>query len=385
MDSSGELKDGPGSVAIAAVSRLRDGGEGGATIDLSVGEPDIPTPEAIIEAGIAALRAGETKYTPRAGYASLRQLLVDKLARVNGYTVGIDDLIVTSGGSPAVSIAIGAGCRASDVLLVPDPGWPNYELMASRLGVEVRRYRQDPEPGQTFDLEEIEGLIDERTRMIVLTSPSNPTGGIASTEEVCGLVDMARRHGLLICSDEAYESISYDRVPVSPASCGGIDLTFACYTLSKTFAMTGWRIGYIVVPHGFEDPALQLQIAISGCAPAMAQRAAERAFSSELPEVREAVESYRRRRDLAVEIASGAGLAVTPPAGAFYLWLDVSSTGLTGQEFTDRLRAEYDTLVSAGEVYSVLQRGRVRVSFVAPEAQLLRGMRRIADAIAAWS
>jgi aspartate/methionine/tyrosine aminotransferase len=341
-----------------------------------VGEPDGPTPPALVEAGVAALRAGATRYTPRLGYATLRQAICAELA-ASGYPATPDDVVVTGGGTPAVAIALGAACRPGDAILVPDPGWPNYEIFAGRFGLTTRRYRQDPAPGVAFDLEEIEALIDGETRMIVITSPSNPTGGVADAELVGGLVALAERRDLLICSDEAYERIAFGRAPVSPGALGGAARTFSCHTLSKTYAMTGWRVGWVVVPPAFRGPALEMQVAICGCASAMGQRAAEAALASEPPEVQAAIASYRRRRDLAVAALAGTRLLAAPPEGAFYLWLDVGATGLSGQEFADRLAAEHDVLVSAGEVYSVLQPGHVRISFATAEAQLLDGLGRL--------
>jgi aspartate/methionine/tyrosine aminotransferase len=366
----------------AALARLREVHDDPELIDLSVGEPDMATPAAITEAGIEALRGGATHYTPRVGYASLREIIAAKLERENGYTAAVDDIVVTGGGSPAIAIAIGAACTAGDTILVPDPGWPNYEIGAGRFGVRTRRYQQDPEAGVAFDLEQIESLIDETTRMVVITSPSNPTGGTASPEEVRGLVELCERRGLLICADEAYEAIVFEGTATSPAAVGGADFSFGCFTLSKTYAMTGWRLGYVTAPPRFRDLTLAMQIAISGCASAMCQRAGETALSDSHPEVEAAVETYRRRRDRAAEIAEPAGLLKSRPGGAFYLWLDISASGLTGQEMTDHLVRDHQVLVSAGEVYSQFQPGHIRVSFATDEQLLVEGMTRIASAVA---
>ncbi len=365
----------------AAPARLREVHDDPELIDLSVGEPDMATPAAIVEAGIEALRGDATHYTPRIGYPSLREIIAAKLERENGYGAAVEDIVVTGGGTPAIAIAIGAACRAGDTIIVPDPGWPNYEIGASRLGVGTRRYRQDPAPGVAFDLEEIESLIDETTRMVVITSPSNPTGGVASAELVGGLVELAARRDLLICADEAYESIVFEGAATSPAAVGGADLSFGCFTLSKTFAMTGWRLGYLTAPPRFRDATLAMQIAISGCASAMCQRAGEVALAVDHPEVSAAVETYRRRRDRAAEIAEPAGILKARPGGAFYLWLDISQTGLSGQQMTDWLVREREVLVSAGEVYSRLQPGHIRVSFATDEQLLVEGMIRIADGV----
>ncbi len=369
------------SVTDAALARVGSASGGGDAIDLSVGEPDVATPPRIVEAGIAALRAGETRYTPRAGYGSLRCLLADKLAQRNGYAADPDDIVVTGGGTPAVAIAIGAACRPGDGILLPDPSWPNYQVFAERLGLRISRYRQDPAEGVAFDLDEIEALVDERTRMVVINSPSNPTGGVADERLVRGLVALAERHDLLICSDEAYEDIAFGVRPLSPAAAGGKDRTFACYTFSKTYAMTGWRVGYVVVPPTHRQAALAMQISISGCASAMGQRAAEVAAGQEHPEVAQAVVAYRERRDRAVALLAEHGVPTPTPAGAFYLWVDVGASGLTGAAFTARLRDERGVLVSAGETYSEQQSSRIRVSFATEQSLLVEGLGRVVDLV----
>ncbi|MBS1895712.1 MAG: pyridoxal phosphate-dependent aminotransferase [Actinobacteria bacterium] len=378
MDGSVSIRRSP---VEAALSRVIDIPDSPTMIDLSVGEPDIVTPPRIVEAGIEALRAGHTHYTARRGEGPLRDLIVEKLRRKNGIEVGRDDLIVTSGGGAAVTAAIGGGCRPGDSILIPDPGWPNYELFSLRMGVRPRRYRQDPSADVAFDLEEIESLIDDTTRMIVITSPSNPTGGMASPELVRELVELAERHDLLICSDEAYEDIVFEGRPTSPAAVGGADRTFACFTFSKTYAMTGWRIGYVVVPPRFDQQAFAMQVTTSGSAPTVAQKAAEAALAEEQPEVTAAIEAYGRRREAAASIAEAGGLLRSRPAGAFYLWLDIGRSGLSGQEFTSRLARDHDVLVSAGEVYSELQSGHVRVSYATADDLVTEGMNRLVSAV----
>lgn len=365
----------------AALSRVVDIPDSPTLIDLSVGEPDIVTPARIVEAGIESLRAGETHYTARRGEGPLRELIAAKIARENGFEVGLDDLIVTSGGGAAVTVSIGAGCRPGDGLLIPDPGWPNYELFALRMGVETVRYRQDPSPGVAFDLEEIESLIKPNTRMVVITSPSNPTGGMASPELVRGLVELAERHDLLICSDEAYEAIVFEGEATSPAAVGGVERTFACFTFSKTYAMTGWRIGYVAVPPAYSQPAFMMQVTTSGSAPTVSQKAATAALAEQHPEVAAAISSYDRRRRQAAVIAERAGLLAVDPVGAFYLWLDVGASGLTGQDLTGWLARERDVLVSAGEVYSERHSNHVRISYATDEALLLEGLDRVVAAV----
>jgi aspartate/methionine/tyrosine aminotransferase len=351
------------------------------SIDLSGGEPDFATPSHIVDAGVRALTGGATKYTPRAGVESLREAIVEKLARRNGYEARVDDVIVTAGGTPATCIAIASTCSRGDAILGPDPGWPNYQLVADSIGIESRRYRQPP--SGALDLDEIERLVDGRTKLIVVNSPSNPTGAMISRPDLTRLIELAERHRLAILADEAYEDIVFEGEAVSPAAIGGTVDVFSCYTLSKSYAMTGWRVGYIVVPGSASRAAMRVQTAITGCASAMAQHAAEVAITGPQTFVSEMCSAYRRRRDLAVEILQRAKLIDAAPQGAFYLWVDVASSGLSGADFARALMTDRKVVVSAGDVYSTFPTPatHVRASFATAEENVLNAARELADAV----
>jgi aspartate aminotransferase len=371
------------SVGDAALARVLAQGIVEAAIDLSGGEPDFPTPDHVGEAGLRAIREGETRYTPKVGLASLRELIVEKVRTRNGYTAAFEDVIVTGGGSPAVCIAIAASCTAGDNILVPDPGWPNYQIFAEQIGIECRRYRQLP--STPIDFEAIESLIDSRTRLLVWNAPSNPTGAMGANGEVETLVELAERHGLSLLSDEAYEDIYYEQPPTSPSALGGAKRTFGCYTFSKTYAMTGWRVGYVTVPPTFRNQAIQFQTAINGCASSISQRAAEAAIAGPQTVVEERRLEYRRRRDKIVQELLGTQLLDGIPEGAFYLWLDVSASRHTGASFTAWLAEQTGILVSAGEVYSTHTNHHIRVSFAEAEELVVDALRQIRDGVEALS
>jgi aspartate/methionine/tyrosine aminotransferase len=363
-------------IADAAASRLLGIEHSETAIDLSVGEPDFPTPEGVRAAGIRAIEADKTRYTPRLGLPELREAVRARLAREKAYEPAYEDTIVTAGGSPAICIAIAASCGRGDTILVPEPSWPNYDMFAAQLGVASRRYRQ--RPSSSLDLDEIDGLVYETTKLIVVNSPSNPTGAVVGRDDVERLVELAQRRGIWILSDEAYESIVYDGLQAwSPSALGGAEQTFAAYTFSKTYAMTGWRVGYLVVPARFRRAALELQATITGCAPAMAQHAAVYALEHAGSAAEAMRLAYSRRRDLAIQALDGAGVIDRIPEGAFYLWLDIGRTRRGGLEFTNLLAQNADVVVSAGEVYSSQSNHHVRVSFAVDDQHLLAALERI--------
>jgi aspartate/methionine/tyrosine aminotransferase len=364
------------SVRDAAAARLLGIEQSPTAIDLSVGEPDFDTPPEIRNAGARALADGATRYTPRLGLPELREAIRARLARDKGYEPAFEDTIVTAGGSPGTCVSIAAACQRGDTILIPEPSWPNYELFSARIGVGCRRYTQ--RASQPLDLDEIEALVDASTRLIVVNSPANPTGSVVSRADTEGLVELAERHRIWILSDEAYEGIVFGGLQAwSPCALGGMNRTFAAYTFSKTYAMTGWRVGYLLVPPSFRRSALELQATMTGCAPAMAQRAAEYALAHGGASAETMRRAYERRRDAAVATLDGTGLLDGVPEGAFYLWLDVERAGLTGLEFTTRLADEAEVVVSAGEAYSNRSDHHVRVSFAVDDEQLQRALERL--------
>jgi aspartate aminotransferase len=361
-------------VADAAAARLLGVDHSPTAIDLSVGEPDFDTPEAIRQAGIGAIETGITRYTPRLGFTELRDAIRARLAADKGYEPAFEDTVVTAGGSPGICIAIGAACKPGDSILIPDPSWPNYALFAGQWGVACRRYSQ--RASTALDLAEIESLVDTTTKMIIVNSPGNPTGGVVGRADVEALVELATRRRLWILSDEAYESIVFDgKEAYSPSALGGAERTFASYTFSKTYAMTGWRVGYLVHPEPFRRAALELQVTLTGCAPSMAQRAALHALAHGQADAEAMRLAYQRRRDLAIELLQGSDLVDGTPEGAFYLWLDVQRAGLSGVDFTALLAREADVVVSAGEVYG--SNRHVRVSIAASDEALRTALGRL--------
>lgn len=368
-----------------AVARMMSAGAAAGEIDLSIGEPDQTLPAVLVEAAVASLRAGRTGYTPKLGLPELRALVAQDVADQTGHLPATEDVVITVGGTGAVAVALAAVCAPGGALVVPDPAWPNYRVLAERLGLRVVPVPQGPSGDAFLDLAAVEAGLRSGARLVVVNSPSNPTGAVASASALRDLVALAREHDAYLLSDEAYESIvlAGGRAP-SPLADGGHDRTFSARTFSKTYSMTGLRVGALVSPPEFRAAVAALHGTTAGCAPITAQLVAVEALRTLGGRGAGLAEIYRARFERAVQILGP--WAPTTPVGAlggFYLWVDGRASGCSSTEITAALRAA-GVLASAGTVYSE-QDGFVRLALTAPDAALdeaLRTTRRTLDSLA---
>ncbi|WP_155359687.1 pyridoxal phosphate-dependent aminotransferase [Acrocarpospora macrocephala] len=365
----------------SAVTRMMAAAPLADEIDLSVGQPDQQVAPAIRQAGIAAIAEGRTGYTPKLGLAELRTLMAEDIATATGHRPSPEDVVITIGGTGAVAVAIAAVCSPGRPLLVPDPAWPNYRVLAASLGIPVLTYRQGPGGAAFLDLDEIDRGLTAGARLVVVNSPANPTGAVASADLLATLVDLVRSHGATILSDEAYESIVFDGTRAPSPLTTGPDLTFACRTFSKSHAMTGWRVGALTSPPSYRAHVAALHGTTAGCAPAIAQYAAIAALDGRGPTPTHHSACYAERYALAQRVLGDLIPAHSPGRlGGFYAWADASATGLTGLQLTDRLR-QHKILVSAGEVYSATAPGCFRISLTQPADILTSALHTIRQAI----
>ncbi|MDQ7909968.1 pyridoxal phosphate-dependent aminotransferase [Phytohabitans sp. ZYX-F-186] len=357
--------------ATAAVTRMMAGPVRAGEVDLSVGEPDQPLPAVLVETAVRSLRDGRTGYTPKLGLPDLRDLVA---ADLDGRRPPSDDVVVTVGGTGAVAVALAAVCVPGGAVLVPDPAWPNYRVLAERLGVAVLSYPQGESGDAFLDLETIEAGLRAGARLVVVNSPSNPTGAVASAAVLRRLVDLVRAHDAFILSDEAYESIVFagGRAP-TPRAAGGADLTFTARTFSKTYSMTGLRVGALISPPSFRVAVAALHGTTAGCAPITAQLTAIEALRSLPDRGAELSVIYRARFGAALRILGPWAPPVPAAAlGGFYLWLDARPTGRTSAEVCAALRAR-GVVASSGQVYTPTD-GFVRLALTAPDAQLVNAI-----------
>lgn len=353
-------------------------------IRLEVGQPDFRTPDHIVAAAKRALDEGWHGYTPTAGLPSLRERLAGKLRRVNGIDAAPDAVVCGVGGVGVISCAVAALVDAGDEVLVPDPGWSNYRLMLAAAHARAVPYPCPPGLGFLPDLERLDALVTPRTKLLIVNSPNNPSGRVYPPELLRRIGEIARRHGLWLVSDECYDQIVFDGTPVAPGLVHHADpeRVISCFTFSKSYAMTGWRLGYATGPAPAVDSMIK---AIEGSASGtttMVQKAAEAALDGPQDCVGEMVSAYRRRRDLAADLLREAGLLTVLPEGAFYVLADVSPSRLGALEFAKRLLAERRVAVAPGTAFGRVAADAVRISLASSDDDLREGVGQLCDLVA---
>jgi aspartate aminotransferase len=373
----------PSSIASSMpVSRIREimelAWEKPEVIHLEVGEPDFPTPEHVVEAAYEAARTGHTRYAPNAGLPELREALADKVTRRNGYEARPDQVVVTQGGIQALYLALLALLEPGDEVLLPDPAWPNFRMIAHLLGARVLPYPLVSEGDFLPRLEDLERLVTPRTRAILVNTPSNPLGTVVPRELVDTLLEFARRRGLWYISDEVYDEVVFDDAFVSAGAVADPgDRLVSVYSFSKVYAMTGWRVGYLVAPPDLTKLLTGMQEPIVSCVNTPAQLAALAAVTGPQAVVREMRESYRERRDELLEILDRGNLPSSQPSGAFYVWTDISKAGVRSMDFARSLIEREHVAVAPGSAFGDLGDGYVRLSLASSRQDLVEGASRL--------
>jgi aspartate aminotransferase/aminotransferase len=357
-------------------------------LHLEVGQPDFFTPEPVIRAAVEAADNKNglyTKYTPNLGYASLRKSLVKKLKEDNKIQTAESQILVTPGSNYGIMIALSVLLNKGDEVLVPDPGYVNYESLPPQYGAVVSRYPLYAHDGFVPRIEAIADRIRPHTKVIVHNSPSNPTGAVCSESFVKELVEIARSHQLYILSDEAYEHIVFDGSHFSPARYDTDGRVVSIFSFSKSYAMTGWRVGYVVSNELISEALEKQQELCVSCAPSISQKAAEAALEMPRKYIDGMVEQYRQRRDLAMDILAKHGLFSYRPQGAFYVLIDISSTGMDSDAFADRILSEQKVALAPGITFGELSRKYVRVSLATDGNVIVEGLERVCTFIRANS
>jgi aspartate aminotransferase len=335
-------------------------------IHLEIGEPDFPTAPHIVEAAIEALRSGETHYVPAPGILPLREAVAGFLERTGRMRVPPDRVIVTPGAKPIMFFTIMALCGEGDEVLYPDPSFPMYESItafAGAVGVPIP-LREDN--GFRIDTAELERLVTERSKLLIINSPHNPCGSALTRADCEAIADIARRHDLIVLSDEVYWAIRYGNEPhASVLDVDGMaDRTVLLDGWSKTFAMTGWRLGFGVFPPALVEPVTRLVINSVSCTSAFSQRAAIAAVEGPWTPVEEMVAEFRRRRDVIVAgLNDVPGVSCIEPQGAFYAFPNITRTGLTAAQLQARLLADAGVAALAGTAFGTFGEGFLRFSY----------------------
>ena len=360
-------------------------------LHLGFGEPDFPTPAHICAAATASIQDERQGYGPGNGLAELRAAVATRVRRVNGFAPTAEQVVMTEGGTGGLMGSLLTLCAPGDVVLTPDPGWPGYDAMLAIAGVERAYYPLLPERGWLPDLDALESAITPATRVLLVNSPSNPGGAVYPPETVAALVEIAARHDLWLLSDECYDELVYEGAHLSPATLDRDGRVLTVGSFSKTYAMTGWRIGWVVAP-----PAVAAALGLVTAAqinnlPLFVQRAALAALTGPQECVAEMRASYRARRDLAAGLLRERGLLEYIPEGAFYLLVPVARAAGYGADerfdalaFAEALLAERGILVAPGSAFGSRTARYVRVSLASAPDTLRAGVTGLLDFATGW-
>ncbi len=348
-------------------------------IHLEIGEPGFETPPHVAEAAIAAIRAGETHYCQTAGLPVLREAAATSLARSRGVPIDPEHVLVANGAKPFLFFTVLATCGPGDEVIYPDPGFPIYESAVRFAGAKPVPLPLREDRGFSFDPLELESLLSERTRLVILNAPQNPTGGVIPRADLERAAAAIARTPAWVLTDEVYSRITYGVEAPSIASLPGmLERTILLDGFSKTFAMTGWRLGYAAVPSELVDPLTRLIVNSTSCVPPFVQLAGVAALEGPQDAVGEMVAEFRRRRDFLVPALNKIpGVSCVEPGGAFYAFPNVSGLPIDADVLADRLLVEAGVALLAGSAFGIHATDHLRISYAASLETLEQAIGRI--------
>ncbi|KIU05321.1 aminotransferase [Bacillus subtilis] len=348
-------------------------------ISLGVGEPDFVTAWNVREASILSLEQGYTSYTANAGLYSLREEISRYLSNRFDLSYSPDnELIVTVGASQALDIAIRAIVNPGEEVIIPEPCFVAYDALVSLAGGIPVHVHTTADKGFKATAADFEAAVTEKTKAILICSPSNPTGSVYSKEELNEIAEFAKKHDVIVLADEIYAELTYDEEFTSIAALPGMkERTVVISGFSKAFAMTGWRLGFAAAPSLLRDAMLKIHQYAMMCAPAMAQFAALEGLKNGMEDVEKMKKSYRRRRNLFVESLNEIGLSCHHPGGAFYAFPSIKSTGMSSEQFAEELLTQEKVAVVPGSVFGPSGEGYIRCSYATSIEQLQEALVRM--------
>jgi aspartate/methionine/tyrosine aminotransferase len=361
--------------------------KGRSVIHLEIGEPDFPTPPHIVEAAKKALDDGWTHYGPTQGFPELREAVAAEINRTRRIQVGPEHVSIVPGGKPIMFFSMMALLEPGDEVIYPNPGFPIYESMIRTLGATPVPMPLEEDRGFSFDLDMLRDKLTPRTKMVVLNSPQNPTGGVIAGDEIRQMAEMLRDRDLIVLSDEIYARIHYgNEPPVSIASFPGmLEKTIILDGFSKTYAMTGWRMGYGVMPIWLVDAVTKLMVNSNSCTASFTQRAGIAALTGPQDAVARMVAELRRRRDAFCQgLNSIPGFKCTLPGGAFYAFANVRETGMGSKELADFLMQEAGVACLDGRAFGEYGEGYIRFSYANSLENLMEAVARMQRVSARW-
>ena len=354
--------------------------EGMDVIHLEIGEPDFDTPENVVRAGVDALGGGFTHYGPSPGLPDVRARIAREVADTRGISVSGDNVVVTPGGKPIMFFVLLALAEHGDEVLYPNPGFPIYESMINFAGAEAVPMPLREDRDFNVDVNEVAAQITPATKLIIINSPNNPCGSVMSREDLRALAELAVERDVLVLADEIYSRFLYEGEHHSITAFPGMaERTIILDGFSKTYAMTGWRLGYGVMPLELVEPISRLVTNSVSCTASFTQMAAIEALDGPQDDAHGMVAEFKRRRDLIVDgLNAIPGIRCPMPRGAFYVFPNVEGTGLSSAEFADRLLQEAGVACLSGESFGEYGKGHVRFSFANSAENIQKALDRIA-------
>ncbi len=339
--------------------------EGKPVIHLEIGEPDFDTPQHIIDAACEALNSGWTHYGPSAGDPELRQVIADHIQQSRGFPVAPDEVVVVPGAKPIIYWGITALVDQGDEVIYPNPGFPIYESMINFCGGKPVPIALREEIEFRLDPQELANLVTDKTRLIILNSPQNPTGGVLTQEDLEAIAEIAIENDVMVMSDEPYELVLYEGEHHSIAAVDGMkERTILLDCFSKSFAMTGWRLGYGVMNNELAAQIAKLQTNCTSCTTSFVQRAGIAALQGPMEASLAMVAEFKKRRDVIVDgLNAIPGISCLRPHGAFYVFPNVTGTGIDCRKLADMILEEASVAVLSGTAFGQYGEGYLRMSY----------------------
>ncbi len=353
-------------------------------IHLEIGQPDFPTPENIIEAAYKAMKEGHTGYCPSAGVPAFNEVVAQHITETRGVEIRPQEVTVTPGAKPIIFFTILALIDEADEVIYPEPGFPVYESVIDFIGGKAVPLPLREEVGFRFRLEDLEAAISERTKLLILNSPQNPTGGTLTLEDLQVIAELAQKHNFYVLSDEVYSRILYEGVHHSILSLPGMkERTILIEGHSKTYAMTGWRLGYGVAPEPIADKITQLTINSNSCTATFTQLAGIEALTGPQTFVTEMVAEFQGRRDAIVDGLNAIdGVSCVKPLGSFYVFPNVTALPLSCEDLADYLMEKADVALLPGTAFGKQGDGYLRLSYANSLENIREALERMERAIA---
>ena len=353
--------------------------QGKSIIHLEIGEPDFDTPRHIIEAAHKALDEGWTHYGPASGDINLKEAIVDEIKSSRNIDIGVENVVVTPGAKPIMFFGILSCVEEGDEVIYPNPGFPIYESMINFIGAKPVPLTLREEKDFSFEIDELSDLINDKTRMIIINSPQNPTGGVLSLEDLEQIASLVAERDIIVMTDEVYSRMVYDGEHHSILSLDGMkEKTILIEGFSKTYAMTGWRLGYGVMPENVADMVSKFMVNSNSCTASFTQRAGIQALTGSQEDSENMIAEFKERKSVIVDgLNAIPGISCRTPKGAFYVFPNIKETGMTSEEAENKFLNVAGVACLKGTSFGANGEGYIRFSYANSKENIREALERI--------